>query len=110
MEDQSGGYVIPPKVQLSLYEQYPSLKWDYDVSLLRSAVAEAEGDIVWQRAFDNVLEGVDEMIVDHLSKAFGWTSDRFDSRLLSDIEADQLFGPNSYCWTVKFFDDMTPIN
>ena len=73
-------------------------------------IASKNADEAWQRAFDNVLEGVDEMIVDHLSKAFGWTSDHFDSRLLSDIEADQLFGPNSYCWTVKFFSDMTPIN
>ena len=75
MEDRSGGYIIPPKVQLSLYEQYPSLKWNYDVSLLRSAVAEAEGDIVWQRAFDNVLEGVDEMIAKALIDALEYATD-----------------------------------
>lgn len=97
MEDQSGGYIIPPKVQLSLYEQYPSLKLNYDVSLLRSAVAEAEGDIVWQRAFDNVLEGVDEMIVAAVYD-MAWTlEDEFASSLypasehLSDLSVKQLF-------------------
>ncbi len=110
MEDQGGGYVLPTEVELSLKEAWPQLRDSLDVKMLRIAIAESNADEAWQRAFDNVLEGVDEMIVDHLSKAFGWTSDRFDSRLLSDIEADQLFGPNSYCWTVKFFDDMTPIN